>query len=156
MRIFNNREISKGSGIMNKKWVLILLLVLLVSVGGTSMARSLSPCPDKPNCVSSLATKVEQQIAPLKYTGNMERAKKHLLSVIHGFPRTEIIANEESYLHVTFTSFIFRFTDDVEFLFDADAKLIQLRSASRVGHSDLGANRKRVAQIRQRFYDSKR
>ncbi len=136
---------------MRIKWVLILLFVLLFAVGGTSMARSLSPCPDKPNCVSSLAATVEQRIDPLSYTGTMESAKKQLLSVIQRFPRTEIIANEERYLHVTFTSFIFRFTDDVEFLLDDDAKLIQLRSASRVGHSDLGANRKRVAQIRQRF-----
>ena len=55
------------------------------------------------------------------------------------------------YIRATFTTFLFRFTDDVEFLFDDEKKLIHMRSASRVGYSDLGTNRRRCEAIRQGF-----
>jgi len=42
------------------------------------------------------------------------------------------------------------FVDDVEFFFP-DTAVIHMRSASRVGYSDFGANRKRLEKIRQRF-----
>jgi uncharacterized protein (DUF1499 family) len=58
-----------------------------------------------------------------------------------------------TYLHVEFTSFVSRFVDDVEFLAD-DAKIPHVRSASRIGHSDLGANRLRIETIRARWQKS--
>jgi uncharacterized protein (DUF1499 family) len=64
--------------------------------------------------------------------------------------------NEESgYIHAECTSWLFRFTDDVEFALDDAQKIIQVRSASRVGYSDLGANRKRVETIRRLFNQNK-
>jgi uncharacterized protein (DUF1499 family) len=42
-----------------------------------------------------------------------------------------------------------RFVDDVEFLFDDTNKKIHVRSASRVGYSDMGVNRKRVEELRK-------
>ena len=57
-------------------------------------------------------------------------------------------------MHAEFTSVIFRFVDDVEFLLDADSLSIHVRSASRVGYSDLGANRARALAIWQKFEDS--
>jgi uncharacterized protein (DUF1499 family) len=59
--------------------------------------------------------------------------------------------NEENYIHAEFTSLVFRFVDDVEFLFsqERDGEVsIDIRSASRVGHSDFGVNRKRMEDIR--------
>jgi uncharacterized protein (DUF1499 family) len=61
------------------------------------------------------------------------------------------VKETESYWHVEFRSRIFRFVDDVEFLFDRDSKVIHVRSASRVGYSDLGVNRARVEKIRMMF-----
>jgi uncharacterized protein (DUF1499 family) len=66
----------------------------------------------------------------------------------------EVITETENYIHATFTSRIFRFVDDVEFYFMRDAPVIHVRSASRVGYSDLGVNRKRVEKIRQAFKSS--
>jgi uncharacterized protein (DUF1499 family) len=54
-----------------------------------------------------------------------------------------------AYMHFTFTSALFGFVDDVEFLFDEGKKTIHFRSASRVGHSDIGANRKRMNIIKK-------
>ena len=42
----------------------------------------------------------------------------------------------------------FRFVDDINVILDADAELIHIRSASRVGHSDFGVNRKRIEALR--------
>jgi len=58
--------------------------------------------------------------------------------------------NKENFLHVEFTSKIFRFVDDVEFYFNAPG-IIHFRSASRIGHSDMGVNRHRMEEIRHLF-----
>ena len=66
-------------------------------------------------------------------------------------PRITIVREEEGYMHAEARSLLFRFVDDVEFLLDADNRLIHVRSASRTGYSDLGVNRRRVERIRTAF-----
>lgn len=121
------------------------------SAGKTMRIKQLSPCPQSPNCVSSQSTDPDHFIEPLVYQATIEEAKARILKVIASLPRTRIVEEEPTYLHAECTSLIFRFTDDLEFAFDDTQKVIHVRSASRVGHSDLGANRKRVEAIRQRF-----
>jgi uncharacterized protein (DUF1499 family) len=111
----------------------------------------LSACPNSPNCVSTRAKDAEHAIAPLRYGTSREEAVQKLTAVIRSLPRTKIVTSSTEYLHVEFTSKIFRFVDDVEFLFDDRIKVIHFRSASRVGYSDLGVNRKRMEDIRRRF-----
>jgi uncharacterized protein (DUF1499 family) len=89
-------------------------------------------------------------IAPLIYKSTFPEAKEKLLTVIESMPRSEIVTNKEIFLHVEFTSKIFRFVDDVEFYFNAPG-IIHFRSASRVGHSDMGVNRHRMEEIRHLF-----
>jgi len=113
----------------------------------------LSECPDSPNCVSSQTAKKDHAIAPFIYKGSFPEAKKTLLSIISSLPRTKIIDDNDRYVHVTFTSRLLRFVDDVEFLFDDTNKQIDVRSASRVGYSDMGVNRKRVEDLRKLFYE---
>jgi uncharacterized protein (DUF1499 family) len=60
------------------------------------------------------------------------------------------MTDSDTYLHVEFTSFVFQFVDDVEFLADDAVKILHVRSASRVGHSDFGANWRRIETIRAR------
>ncbi len=110
-----------------------------------------APCPDTPNCVSSQEKEGSHFIEPLRYTGDMAAAKERLLSVIGTMKRAKIIKSEEWYIYAEFTSAVFRFVDDVEFYFDDAAKKIDVRSASRLGRSDLGVNRKRVEEVRKRF-----
>lgn len=113
------------------------------------------PCPASPNCVSSApGTDSEHFVEPLPYPGTLDDAKAHLLEIIQAMPRTRITRNDSDYLHVEYTSFLFRFVDDLEFWFNADPPIVHVRSASRVGHSDLGANRKRVERIRTQFTKS--
>lgn len=71
-----------------------------------------------------------------------------LKDVIRSLPRTQLVEENEGYLHYEFTSLLLRFVDDVEFLFDEGTKTIHFRSASRTGYSDFGVNRRRMEEIR--------
>ncbi len=62
-----------------------------------------------------------------------------------------IQVENDSYLAATFTSSIFRFVDDLEIRVDSDQKMIHLRSASRVGHSDRGVNRERIERLKSLY-----
>jgi uncharacterized protein (DUF1499 family) len=79
---------------------------------------------------------------------------ERLLAVLGSMKRVEIVTREEGYLHAEFTSAVFRFVDDVEFSIDDRNNVIHVRSASRLGFSDLGVNRRRVEDIRKRFASS--
>ena len=115
----------------------------------------LKTCPKSPNCVSSQAGDPEHAIAPLVYSDSRADAYARLKKVLGEMKRTTIVAEKEDYLSAEATSLIFRFVDDVEFYFPAAEKVIHVRSASRVGNSDLGVNRKRMEEIRKRFADVK-
>ena len=109
----------------------------------------LSPCPDRPNCVSSQSTDPAHAVVPLTYTSTTAQAIAELKIILGQMKRAKIVTESPAYLHATFTSFLFRFVDDVEFAIDDTAKVIHIRSASRTGYSDMGVNRRRVEKIRQ-------
>ena len=66
-------------------------------------------------------------------------------------PEATIIEEQDDYLYAEFRSRIFRFVDDVEFAVDNENNEVHFRSASRVGHSDLGVNRARMERIQREF-----
>ena len=110
--------------------------------------RQLPPCPSSPNCVSTQAQDAGHAIAPIRYRKSRAEAREALKEVIRSLPRTKLVEEDESYLHYEFTSLLLRFVDDVEFVFDDEAKTIHFRSASRTGYGDLGVNRTRMEQVR--------
>jgi uncharacterized protein (DUF1499 family) len=137
-------------------FVLAIPTLLLGCHGARSTALGvrdgrLSPCPVSPNCVSSLAPDDVHRIDPLPFAGPSAVAISRLAGIVRSLPRASVVAADEIYLHAEFRSAAFRFVDDVEFLADESAGLIHLRSASRVGSSDLGVNRKRIEAIRARW-----
>ena len=113
----------------------------------------LAPCPNKPNCVSSQAAAGDKQhyIEALTYSGEPAEVRGRLERAVAGMKRARVVVREANYWRVEFTSALWRFVDDVEFLFDDTGRRIDLRSASRVGYSDLGVNRRRMEEIRRRF-----
>lgn len=111
----------------------------------------LAPCPESPNCVSTQADDAEHRIDPIRFTGATADAQAKLKKALAAVPRAAIVTESADYLHVECTSLIFRFVDDVEFWIDEPNHVIHFRSASRVGHSDLGVNRKRMEAIRKMF-----
>ena len=109
----------------------------------------LAACPASPNCVSSQGDDEQHRIAPLTFSGNPNNAFARLKLVLGQRGDTTIIEEKPGYLRVELrTTF---FVDDGEFLLDLQQSVIQLRSASRLGYSDLGKNRSRMEEIRRQF-----
>jgi uncharacterized protein (DUF1499 family) len=108
----------------------------------------LAPCPTTPNCVSSQSSDKEHAAEPFRFSGTTVEAMADLKKVLSGRPRTRIVTATDTYLHVECTSLLFRFVDDVEFWLDESTRTTHLRSASRIGSTDLGVNRKRIEDLR--------
>lgn len=111
----------------------------------------LSACPGTPNCVNSQSLDAEHRINPLTYNSSTEDAFTTLKTVVQSFKQSVIDRETDNYIYAEFTIPVVGFVDDVEFLLDRDAKVIHVRSASRLGESDLGVNRKRIETIRAKF-----
>jgi uncharacterized protein (DUF1499 family) len=115
------------------------------------------PCPGSPNCVSSMETEGTAAIAPIDYSPlSRGQALDRLLSLLKADANCLIVEQKELqdggiYVRAEYRSKLFRFVDDVEFLFPLESSLIHVKSASRVGYSDMGVNRKRVEALRARF-----
>lgn len=101
----------------------------------------LTPCPGTPNCVCSQSDRPQEKIEPLPAV-----SLDQLREVIVAMERTAIIEQTDNYLYAEFTTPLMGYVDDVEFFHDGNA--IQVRSASRLGKSDLGLNRQRIEMIR--------
>src|SRR5258708_32370793 len=111
---------------------------------------TLPPCPNTPTCVSTMAWDAHA-IAPLHYTSTRQEAMNHLLGILRSMPRTTIVAADDHSIRAEFRTAVFRFVDDGIFLFDDATKTIHFRSASLVGRSDFGVNRRRVESLRRDF-----
>jgi len=147
-----------------KMVVMLVGMVLIVIVGGMIWARTasrpsnlgvqngrLAMLPETPNGVATQSGNTDQKMAPIPYVGDSAVAQKRLMDIVSGMLRVEIVAHESGYVWAVFRSALFGFPDDVEFSFDDAAKVIHFRSASRLGYSDLGVNRKRMGDIRRIF-----
>ncbi len=138
---------------MRYSFLLVFLLFFIVGCSGTRpdniglKTGKFIDCPESPNCVSTFANTEDAKMDPISFSGSAQEAKAKLLQILSDTKRTNIIVDQDNYLHVEFTSAFFRFVDDVEFFIDDKSKKIHFRSASRLGYSDLGANRKRMDAI---------
>ena len=101
--------------------------------------------------MSSLDTGRAHFVHPLKFEGSAKAAQYQLLRIFNELKRVRVVKFEENVIQAEFLSSIFRFVDDVELYFDDQEKIVHVRSASRLGFSDLGANRRRIEKIRKRF-----
>ncbi|MCB8922426.1 MAG: DUF1499 domain-containing protein [Ardenticatenaceae bacterium] len=110
-----------------------------------------SPCPSSPNCVSTFASDEPHHIDPLTFSVSLPEAKVRMYNVITAMPRVHVISNTPNYIHAEYRSALWRFVDDVEFYFDEENGLIQMKSASRLGYADGGVNRARMKKIAAQF-----
>jgi len=109
----------------------------------------LSACPASPNCVSSQTADGGHRIAALQFSGDPDAAFARLKRVLGQRGDTTIREDSPGYLRVELRTLLF--VDDGEFLLDRSQRVIHVRSASRLGYSDLGKNRSRMEQIRNEF-----
>jgi uncharacterized protein (DUF1499 family) len=133
----------------------LLATLLLAACGGNppdnlGIRDGLFPaCPEKPNCVNSQSNSQDHRIDPFIYQGTPEQAHQRLLAVLQTVGGNVIPQDDGKQIHAVFTTPLLRFRDDMQFLIQPG--VIHIKSASRVGYSDLGANRKRVETLRAAF-----
>jgi len=134
--------------------------VLLSACGaGSPVLRSpttgeLAPCPSSPHCVSSLATNERHAIEPLRYVGSPVAAREKLARVLGRMASLgyAVVLSEGDYLRATHTSKRMKYVDDMEFVFSqSQVGVIHVRSSSRIGYADGGANRRHVEEVRRAF-----
>jgi uncharacterized protein (DUF1499 family) len=107
----------------------------------------LQACPPSPNCVSSFSQPEDElhYIAPLQQvdSAQWQQLKQH----VQALPRIAIVEDRDDYLYFESSSRLFRFVDDVELYWHKQQGRVYFRSASRLGHSDLGVNRARIEAL---------
>jgi uncharacterized protein (DUF1499 family) len=152
------------------KWLLILLAVVVVGAIGAGQAGlfrgstptdlglhggRLKPPSATDNSVSSQAALYPDlrrhkaaQIAPLPLRGDGPATIARIKSVVQAMAGAKVVKSEPDYLYAQYTTPLMKFVDDVEFWYDPAAQVIQVRSASRLGESDLGVNRRRIEAVR--------
>lgn len=98
--------------------------------------------------MSSQAQDSKHFIEAFKITGNPAQAWKTLKETLNKQSRVVITHETADTVHAEATSLVFRFVDDLDFIYNSQTNLIDVRSASRTGHSDFGVNRKRIETLR--------
>ena len=144
--------------------ITILIIVVVSAVTKNSAVPSnlgvkeglLAPLPDSPNAVSSQTDQVDKRVEPFPYSGNLEQTKALIKKAASDFGGAQILVEKPDYLHLVFTVPFIPFKDDVEIFFSEQERLVHYRSASRVGYSDLGVNRKRYERLRNLYEQATR
>lgn len=134
----------------------IFLIFTSIALPANALGLSegyLESCPASQNCVVSQNADPKHIIEPIPYHIDRNKARETVLKVLTVVPRTEVVEQTDNYIHALSKSRIFRFVDDVEFYFPENENVIHIRSASRLGESDLGVNRRRMEQIRLALRD---
>lgn len=135
-----------------KRFILpVMLIAVTITANADTQKKLLPPCKSTPNCVSSQTDNKMHYIAPFKISGNAKTAWEELRKLIAEHDRMMITHETSTSLHAEATSLVLQFVDDIDLILDEKAELIHIRSASRVGHSDFGVNRKRIESFRQQL-----
>jgi uncharacterized protein (DUF1499 family) len=130
------------------------LLMSLFSFTGTRPANlgvhdsRLAPCPASPNCVSSDDADAVHAVRNFQLIVPADEAWQEVRAIVASLPRAEIVTESDDYLHAECSSAFFGFVDDLELHLRRSQNSIAVRSASRLGYSDFGVNRKRVETLR--------
>ena len=152
------------------KWVLIVLLVVVLGTLGAGQAGlfqstapndlgvrdgKLKPPSNTDNSVTSQAAlypnhpqRRYSDIAPLPLRGDGPATIAKIKQLVGAMDGAKIVKSDPDYLYAQYTTRLMKFADDVEFWYDPAARVIQVRSASRVGKGDMGVNRKRIDAVR--------
>ena len=134
----------------------VLRLIYLVqntpAAAGFGSGTAITACATtKPNCVSTLNTEDGFKANPIVFSGDAASAVAKLKVAIQTEPNVEVVFENVQQIEVTFKTALFGFRDDARFAVNSAANHIEFSSASRVGYSDLGVNRKRMERIRAAF-----
>ena len=136
--------------------IAVFFVLGLISQSGEAnglVEGKLMKCPDRPNCIctefeADVSHYIEPVVLSQMTTSEALSRLKNSIREMGGSIQTE----NTNYLAATFSSSMFRFVDDLEIRIDSNLKMIHLRSASRVGYSDRGVNRKRIESLKNLYH----
>ena len=113
----------------------------------------LAGCGRRLNCVSSQADPgdARRYVAPIPFKGSAADALAASRRAVESMQRARVVRAEGNYLHAEFRSRLMGYVDDLELTYDAQAGVLHVRSASRLGRRDFGVNRARVEALRARL-----
>lgn len=119
----------------------------------------LKPPSNTPNSVSSQADLYPEhpqrstaQIEPLPLkNASVEQSMAALSKVLLAMPEISLVETRPDYVSAQAQTRWMKFVDDLEFWANPARSVIDVRSASRLGRSDLGANRTRIEAIRAAY-----
>lgn len=141
------------------RWLFRILAVLFLglliwSCSGNTPSNlgvsnsKMATCPSSPNCFSSDAQDKDHYVKPFQLAMSASQAWRGTKEVVSKLPRTRIVSEKADYLHAECRSALFGFVDDLELNLRPSEGIIAVRSASRLGYSDFGVNRKRIEALR--------
>jgi uncharacterized protein (DUF1499 family) len=117
----------------------------------------LKPPSRTPNSVSSQAHLWPDRpvdlarIEPFALRDDGPATIARIKAAIESMRGSRIVESRPDYLHAEFSTRLMKFVDDLECWYDPAARVVQVRSASRVGRKDYGVNRARVEALRRRL-----
>lgn len=135
--------------------LLALFMMGQLSKSGTApglIEGKLSACPQSPNCIcTEYPEDVEHFIKPIEYGSANIKVVRSLIRKSIDATGGSMVREKDNYFAATYRSGTFGFVDDLEVRIDETSKQIHIRSASRIGYSDMGVNKARALQLRMRL-----
>ena len=115
------------------------------------VCEQLAPCGNRPNSVGSRAdADARHRVEPFVVSGDAGVVFGRLKNLLTGMPRTAVVTATDEYVHAVCRTRL-GFADDVECRLCRADGVIHIRSASRLGYYDFGANRARVELLRRQL-----
>ncbi|NNJ24944.1 DUF1499 domain-containing protein [Alienimonas chondri] len=128
-----------------------LLSSAVPDISSRDSGDPLPVCPDTPNCVCSEdGTPEDRRIDPFPIHGDRPAAWGALKAAIADLGG-DLQSDDGAVLHAVFKTPVLRFPDDLFARLDGEAGVLHVRSSSRVGRSDLGANGRRMEKLRTAY-----
>jgi len=143
--------------------IIVVVLCLLMTPGCTGKhltmlddnTLSLDGCSPLPNCISSTTWVLYNKTSPFELLIPSEEAWPKIKEVVANIPRTEIVEENDVYIHAKCRSRIFQFVDNLELLLNPDQDKISVRSSSMIAIFDFGVNRWRIYKLRKQLEEMK-
>ena len=138
-------------------WLVLLCQIPVVQPAEASLFHLAGPVP------STLGVR-QDHLAPCESPSRCARARwplaregtsiEQLVPVILALEGVEVVDTREGYLHATASSRLFGFVDDLEIHARPGQRELEVRSASRLGDSDLGVNARRLERLHRALLEA--
>ena len=131
--------------------ILAAFLVLGACTGVPEKPATMDALPEcgwLPNCVNTQTGRGVQNSDPIRANAEQWQKLKFWIAEQQDW---EITLDDGNFIQTVVKTPLMRFRDDVQLLFLPDTQVIQVRSSTRLGISDLGTNARRVETLRDQL-----